>query len=64
MEDVRNWRDYPIQSKKDCVDFGKWLLSQSLLFTPELTENDEELWDTQEGEWLTVEQLYNKYINE
>lgn len=58
MEDVRNWRDYPIESKKDCVAFGKWLLDQDLLFTTELNE---EVWDTQEGEWLTMEDLYDKF---
>lgn len=62
--------DFTELSKKEAIEFGEWLLRQGCV----ISEADDawkasanidilqEVYDTSVGEWLTMEQLYNKWL--
>lgn len=61
-----------LKAVRDAIDFGEWLLRQGCI----VAEADDawkasaeidiltEVYDTKDGEWLTMEQLYRKWQRE
>jgi len=50
--------------KEDCIEFGTWLQAQGLLFVANPYEWDgEQVWETSDGEWMTMKELYQKFLD-
>ncbi len=57
------------ERREECIAFGEWLMAQGLIpvdddVWKESVGHEGNLWDTKEGDWMSMEGLYNKFLAE